>query len=428
MKILKYTFLLFLLSSPFFLNAQAGITAVPFVLIGPSPQSGGNAGANSVLPTNDAFGFYYNPAQLGHFSAENNFAVHFYPQRQTWLPQFNFSDLYFQSTAIVLGYQFPETLKEYNFSIGFGYQKALLNLGENIAVNNDGVEYARFDSKEYYHAFSVGLHFEYFAKIDFGFTYKSITSKLAPKIINIGTETTNGTASASAIDFGFIVTVPILKSHIEDVESALYITDNVSPYLNFHTGIAYANIGNKIKYIENQSDPLPKEFRGGIGFSSGITQSINSTGLNLLNFELGRQVNDLLIKRPGPHKDYENWPSDVKFFEHLIEGKSNDWVTVHTTLRVDFMEFFGIGWHSFEGGGFNRLVKNESMYISSKGLLKFIFENSDDSGLEFWLKNIDIRYSQTTIKDRHNHEISPLHGTKYKGISISISGIQDLIL
>ena len=106
MKTIIEIVLIFYFAFPQILKSQ-GTTAVPFLLIGPSPQLGGSAGANAVLPTEDAFGFYYNPAQLGNFSQYNNFSFHFYPKRVEWLPQFNFDDLFLEVLLWGLGIKFP---------------------------------------------------------------------------------------------------------------------------------------------------------------------------------------------------------------------------------------------------------------------------------------------------------------------------------
>jgi len=68
-------------------------TAVPFIGIHPGPNLNAMAGAFTALPTNDVFGQYFNPAQLGNFGRERNFSFQFYPAKTKWLPVFNYPDL-----------------------------------------------------------------------------------------------------------------------------------------------------------------------------------------------------------------------------------------------------------------------------------------------------------------------------------------------
>ncbi len=160
--IIRLVSLLFLV--PAFLFSQPGISAVPFLQIGPSAGLGAYMAANSVLPTDDTFGFYYNPAQLGVFSRNNNFSAQFYPVKMKWLPAFNFSDLYFTSKALNAGYVFKDMFEEMDVNVGVGYIRTFLNLGENVLTDDNGNVVGTFDSHESYDAFSIGFGFEYFAR------------------------------------------------------------------------------------------------------------------------------------------------------------------------------------------------------------------------------------------------------------------------
>ena len=69
-KILLFLFLI--LSSTVTLLSQ-GETAIPILQYPVSPLLYGMGATGTSLPTDDPFGFLYNPAQLGYTSQENNF-------------------------------------------------------------------------------------------------------------------------------------------------------------------------------------------------------------------------------------------------------------------------------------------------------------------------------------------------------------------
>ena len=66
-----------------------GEAAVPFLLLQPSPSLAAMGQTGTALPTEDPFGFLWNPAQLGYTSQNNNFSFIFYPSKLEWLPEFN---------------------------------------------------------------------------------------------------------------------------------------------------------------------------------------------------------------------------------------------------------------------------------------------------------------------------------------------------
>ena len=51
-----------------------GDAAVPFLLLQPSPSLAAMGQTGTALPTDDPFGFLWNPAQLGYTSQKNNFS------------------------------------------------------------------------------------------------------------------------------------------------------------------------------------------------------------------------------------------------------------------------------------------------------------------------------------------------------------------
>jgi hypothetical protein len=60
-------------------NLAQGEAAVPFLLLNPSPSLSAMGSNGTALPTENPFGFLWNPAQLGYTSQKNNFSYIFYP-------------------------------------------------------------------------------------------------------------------------------------------------------------------------------------------------------------------------------------------------------------------------------------------------------------------------------------------------------------
>ena len=85
---MKAKILLICLISFIFLSNKTysqGEAAVPFLLLNPSPSLSAMGATGTALPTEDPFGFLWNPAQLGYTSQTNNLSFIFYPSKIDWL-------------------------------------------------------------------------------------------------------------------------------------------------------------------------------------------------------------------------------------------------------------------------------------------------------------------------------------------------------
>ncbi len=411
---------LFILFSflPLLLLAQGpGTAAVPFLLIGPSPGLGGSQGANSVLPSNDTYGFYYNPAQLGVFSRDNNFSAQFYTKKMDWLPQFNFSDLFLESKAVTGGLVFNDFFEGIDLNVGIGYMYTVLNLGKNVYTNTSGDVLGTYNSSENYSAFSFGVGFEYLASFSFGYTYKDITSKLAPLISSIGM------ATGTAHDFGMMIELPLLKSHLENKDDAIYLDKKISLFSNANLGYAVRNIGDFISYGgKGPGDPLPKTANLGVGFSIGIEQELEFTSIKLLEFKFAREAQDLLVayNSKSDNRNYQSGLGDIDFVDNIISGNPNDLVQVNRSFLINIAESVYLGFHKMKGPGYPQYVYNSSVVVSSRGLFKLFFNPEEDSSLNSFFAQVDIKYAQSNISSGKD---SPLNGTNYSGLSITLHGL-----
>jgi len=406
---------------PLSLLAQgSGVTAVPFIVHGTSASLGGHIGVNSVLPTDDTFGFIYNPAQLGVFSRDNNFSSQFTLNEIKWFPG-STPDWYLRSKAFTTGYIVKDVFKEIDVNVGIGYMHTLFNLGKNVWIDDGGSIIGIYDAHETFDAFSVGFGFEYFARFSFGYTYKKINSNLGPKQIVVGNEFIDGRADATAHDFGMMVEIPIIKNHLRNFKGAVFIDENISLFSNAYLGFATTNIGDFISYDDDaQADPLPKKAKLGIGFSVGILQELDFAPLKLIEIEVGQEAQDYLVKRSGVNASYQSGFGDIDIGKHLWQGNSDDLVQVNTSVRINLAETVFIGIHKMKGPGFPAYVHNTAYTFTTRGVFKFIAGSENDDFLNDIFSHVELRYSQCSMNAPKE---SPLNGTSYKGITLALHGL-----
>ncbi|HEY7751623.1 MAG TPA: hypothetical protein VH917_04970, partial [Ignavibacteriaceae bacterium] len=108
-------------------NFAQGEAAVPFLLLNPSPSLSAMGATGTALPTEDPFGFIWNPAQLGYTSQTNNLSFIFYPTKLEWIPVWN-ADLELSSIALNAGYNFKDLIG-FPLSFGFGYSNVKFDYG-----------------------------------------------------------------------------------------------------------------------------------------------------------------------------------------------------------------------------------------------------------------------------------------------------------
>ena len=245
-----------------YVHAQ-GEAAVPFLLIAPGARNGG-LGEAGVALINDATAAYWNPAGLAfqyddpevHKMREITF------MHAKWLPQFNFSDLFYDYMA---GRYYVEDLGMFGASITF------LNLGENIWTNEVGDEIGTFDSFEYAVTLSYATKLQ--DNLGIGINAKVIQSNLSDFTSTVGTEQGEGKATSFAVDLG-----------------VLWMPDYAVFDKRLSLGANLSNFGPKVTYIDkDQADPLPTNLRLGLAYK------VFNDGFNSIN--LVYDVNRLLVVR-----------------------------------------------------------------------------------------------------------------------------------
>jgi hypothetical protein len=217
-----------------------GEAAVPFLLISPGARPCGMGEAGVAL-ADEATAVFWNPAGLAfqYNDPEVDKKGEISLMHVKWLPQFNFSDLWYDYLA---GRYYVEDIGMIGGSITF------LNLGKNVATDENGVELGTFDSFEY--AITASYATKLKQNLALGLNLKFIQSNLTDKNLKIGSENRDGRSSSFAVDLGVL-----WKPAYSFLQNKLSLGANLS------------NFGPKMTYIdEAQADPLPTNLRLGLAY------------------------------------------------------------------------------------------------------------------------------------------------------------------
>lgn len=353
---MKTTFLVFGLTSILFYNnfifAQ-GESAVPFLLLQPSPSLSAMGQTGTALPTDDPFGFIWNPAQLGYTSQHNNLSFIFYPSKIDWLPVFNLG-LEVKGAALNAGYNFKDLIG-FPVSAGFGYAKTTFELGKFVRMDEFGNIISIYDAREYYHAYSFGVGINYFVQFNAGFTYKKVTSISGDNPTSEINERI--VAEPSVVDFGVLLNVPVIE--LIDKNFSIGMGERIlKPKFDFSLGYSKSNIGDDVTYSGlPYSDPLPRMDRIGYGISTGIDIISDKFRMNTFNFALTVEADDILVGWDSTWY-YQSTLSDLKPWKNLINIQGSNNVVSHIGLKFDFFESFTLYTGHFSGRGFDERKTN----------------------------------------------------------------------
>jgi hypothetical protein len=386
-----------------------GEASLLFLKISPSPLLNGMGQVGAALPNTEAYGFYYNPAQLGNSSRTVNVAFQFYPSRTNWLPGFNFGGPTYDNLALNLGYNFKNRFKSIPLSVGLGYMRGVMDYGENVQTDDQGNILGVFSSKESFNAFGFGIGTEFYVRFSAGLTYKKINSKLSP----VQVEKSKGVAKTDALDFGVLLTVPILKyfenSFLKKMGSKL----SFLPYFDISLGYARTNIGDKVAYIDRaQADPIPRTAHLGYALSGGVDFNIKDTFIRIFGFDWSVDARDLLVNRDGSYK--KGLLGEISFGANLLAAKSDENVDIHKGSRLQFFDFIEITSGSLDGeGSYN--PKTSGFGLNAGGVLKIISAFSENKTMQYIADHFNLRYA-------HSETDYPSTGTTYQSILFVVSG------
>lgn len=377
---------LFLINTSSFTNAQGG-TAISSLNLHPSPRSTGLGWTGVSNPTDDPLGFYYNPAMLGYSSQHNNISVEFNPGANDWT---SLADFKYSNYGFNLGYNFKNLLKGLNLSAGAGFIHSKFDFGDSFISNG------AYDS---YNAFGFSAAVNYYILISIGVTYKDINSQTAigfpfSRIYKL---------DATALDYGIHLGVPVIKLIDDKFSFELSENSKLKPVFNYNLGYSRLNIGDEVYYIDPaQKDPLPLTARLGHTFRFGIDYKGKNIFINLINYDLILEAQDLLVEREtfsSPGFSYQGIFGDIEFWKHLVQLKGDENVVVHKGHSISLVETVTILLGSFHGRGYQFYPKTNGLLFSTKGLFKWLNNELETDVINYLSKHFDVRFITSTIFD-----------------------------
>jgi long-subunit fatty acid transport protein len=227
---------------------------VLFLKIAPGARPSG-MGEAFVALADDATATWWNPAGLG-FLQEKQLTMMY----AKWLPQFHMSDLYYSYLAYI------HNVEEWGT---FGGSIIFLNLGETEYRDENNVSQGTFSSYEMAAAGSYGSQVT--DNFSMGVSIKLIYSHLSDR--GQGQERGSGSATAVAVDVGFLYKVGALRG--------------------LQLGATLSNMGPKVAYIDRaQADPLPTNLKLGVAYKIMETEYNRITLTADVNKELVTKNDD----------------------------------------------------------------------------------------------------------------------------------------
>ncbi|MEJ2507174.1 MAG: hypothetical protein P8Y81_13020 [Ignavibacteriaceae bacterium] len=381
--------------------AQDG-TALPFLQYPVSPSLNGMGATGTSLPTDDPFGFLYNPAQLGFTGRESNLSFSIYPSSVDFFPGISAE---VNAYALNLGYNF-EDLIHFPLTVGFGFARPELSFGQYNVESGNGT----YEPGDYYHTYSIGAGIDYCVQFSAGLTYKNVTSIIS--------SLPNSTGKVDLFDFGFLLNVPVVS--IIDKNPSVQFLRNVpaTPFLNLSFGYSQLNIGDEIYYFDpQQADPVPRTARLGYGLSTGVDLKIKDNSVRALSFNFTVDAADILVKRDTlGSTSYQSGFGDISIGDNIINIKGDANVLNHSGVKIDLVETISFLWGKYSGRYFKGIMQTSGYEIRAKGLFKLIETLEPDPAVKFISDHFDIRYYNSTYNKNTTAE------NKFSGIAVFMEG------
>lgn len=352
--------------------SQVG-SALPFLLQNPSPTAAAMGDVGVAYNSDDAFNIALNPAHLGGLSRQHNFLV-----------STNLTNSFIYDNSNI-GLQFGMDMKDI-FGIplyaGIGYLRQAIDLGEFNRYDNNGHVLGIFESWESSNSIALGASIDYGVEISFGLTYKFLSSTVIP-----ANSSYDGTSTSSAIDAGILFSIPILKKFA--------IIGDLNTDLRANFGYSIHNIGDEIVY-ERQSDPLPYHDRIGYSISANFNLPINNIEYSILAIDWSAEAKEFLVNRDTFSIKYDSPFSNVNIIENLfLLNKSGKRIQVSHGIKLTAFETFAYMTGKYE----NDIIdySTSGLEVSTKGIIKFLSNNSNSSFLKYIHNHFEIVYSQVSI-------------------------------
>jgi hypothetical protein len=348
------------------------------------------------VPTNDALGYYFNPAILGYWARENNVSLFFMPEKADWAKMGKYK---FNNYGINLGYSSEGYKRSSSFSLGFGYLHNSFDFGSG--------------NEDLFNGYSLGISFGGGLIFNIGGSIKSFSSKLKSDVSGKTYE-----ATGTAYDAGALIIFPFSKLFLDDADIYLEGNTFIRPVLSLAVGYSITNIGDEIHYInESQSDPIPRTARLGYSINAGFDVHFNRTKLSAFNYTFAAEAQDLLIKSKGYDGfEYQSIMGDIDFKKNLVELRGDSNIMIHRGHIFRIFETVVITSGRMNSEGYDQ--KSDGWGISSEGIFKTMSMAADNSVFDFISKHIIIEYFNANIY------VGTFSETNLKGLALHLRNIE----
>ncbi len=410
MKTKKSLFLLFLIPTLLFSQGEA---AFPFLTLQQSTMLMGAGQIGAALQMKEASGFYFNPAQLGYFSREDNIAVFAMPEKTKWLPHY-FGNISFNSYGLAAGNNFNKS-SGLPLSVGVGYIHNKFDYGEYIQYNPNGT-YQKYNSYDSFDYFGVGAGYDVGIVLNAGIAYKHFASSIP--FTNETGYTSIKKYNGSAFDFGFMMNAPLSKLLFDDVRIILDEYSIIKPNFDFTVGYSLTNYGDEIYFVDpTQKDPIARTAR--LGYTIGLSADLvlKQTKITIVDYSFTAEAEDILINRTNNFDlSYDNIFGKITIGKHLINLNGDQSVVVHKGHILRLFDTVIITTGRYNGRGFAN-IKSNGLGISLEGIFKMLNSASNNTLLSYITKNFNVEYYTST-----NFLDSELE-TDFKSIILYFRGI-----
>ncbi len=320
-----------------------------------------------------------------------------YTENTAWLPEFQLSDLTYNSFAINEGVNFQQFSKlPFGLSVGYGYSKIIFNLGTfTITGPNGPGTIGSFEMKESAENFDFGIGFEYVVKIGLGYTVKYVDSYLGLPVGN------PAEAKFSTYDLGLIMTVPVFGIISKFREESIAFGNDIEPIFDITFGYSKKNLGNDpVTYGFEEYYAQPRTALMGLSWKAGIIAHASTQKWEVISFTLAREAEDVLVKQsgfsPGPPQ-YVDGSGDIQFFRNVIAGEWGGKITLRKGWQSNIGEFFYMSGGRSDGQGLGYSTQGYAFRLA--GILKTIealnSSVSDSPVFKFLVNHVDVRFDHS---------------------------------
>lgn len=356
--------------------------AVLFLTISPSTVANGMGQTYSPLSNGDSFQNYFFPGTTNEHNVNLTYGF-----KNEWLPQFGFSDLYYDVEAYQVG--FPLNIPDLrNTLLSLSYYDILLDMGSQPWTDAVGNSLGTIDSWDRARVIRFGVNWReqwqrtWFSQtmISVGWGLDFIRSNLATGV-QIGSQVAHE-GRATCWDWGVSATSRVMQSPDGNVglDFGLQVAEN---FIN----------RSKIYYADQaQSDPLPR--RGSIGLAGAVEWRRDTLPLGRLHLAWNRNV--MLISEGG---GYTSLPGTI-FDAGEITSSGLELTLVNTfTWRS--------GFYNNDPGHVNLSTAGWGIQtLGVRNYLQYLPQLKQNRYLNFFFTRFNLFYNYSSWDGGENHPIT----------------------